>query len=252
MTTPPPAVPGIAHANSSPPSPASRARWRHTAFVAPPPATRLGLDDLDRRELAFEPEHERVDAGVRRRAGWSRARRPGRRDPRHGRNRSASPKLCNRARARERSGGTADADRGQPRERDAVFDRRHARKPFDDRAGNPPRLAHTERHDHVSRTRPRERQRNAHRRASAPSLAASDAARRPGRACRSHRRAGRHGRRSRPSRPRRRRCRGHVRAPGGAGASARRRAADRRRSSACGSSSRAVRSAAAISVGLCP
>ena len=38
MRTPPPAVPGIAHANSSPPRPAARARWRHTAFVAPPPA----------------------------------------------------------------------------------------------------------------------------------------------------------------------------------------------------------------------
>jgi len=36
----PPAGPGIAPRNSKPPSPASRARWRHTAFVAPPPADR--------------------------------------------------------------------------------------------------------------------------------------------------------------------------------------------------------------------
>ena len=35
---PPPIVPGIAHANSKPPSPASRARWRQTAFAAPAPA----------------------------------------------------------------------------------------------------------------------------------------------------------------------------------------------------------------------
>ena len=40
MRTPAPAVPGIAHANSRPPRPASRARCRHTAFVAPPPARR--------------------------------------------------------------------------------------------------------------------------------------------------------------------------------------------------------------------
>ena len=39
MRTPPPAVPGIAEANSKPPRPASRARCRQTAFGAPPPAT---------------------------------------------------------------------------------------------------------------------------------------------------------------------------------------------------------------------
>ena len=39
IPTPPPTVPGIAHANSNPPSPAARTRWRQTAFAAPPPAT---------------------------------------------------------------------------------------------------------------------------------------------------------------------------------------------------------------------
>src|SRR5262249_28606578 len=38
ILTPPPAVPGIAHANSNPPKPASRTRCRQTAFAAPPPA----------------------------------------------------------------------------------------------------------------------------------------------------------------------------------------------------------------------
>src|SRR5262249_44119504 len=37
---PPPAVPGIADANSKPPRPALRARWSETAFGAPPPAMR--------------------------------------------------------------------------------------------------------------------------------------------------------------------------------------------------------------------
>src|SRR5256714_142206 len=35
--TPPPTVPGMAHANSKPPRPAARARCRATAFAAPPP-----------------------------------------------------------------------------------------------------------------------------------------------------------------------------------------------------------------------
>ena len=42
ILTPPPTVPGMAQANSKPPRPASRARWRQTAFVAPPPAARPG------------------------------------------------------------------------------------------------------------------------------------------------------------------------------------------------------------------
>ena len=64
IQTPPPAVPGIAQANSKPPRPASRARWRQTAFVAPPPATSTSPSTVDRGELAREPEHERVDAVV--------------------------------------------------------------------------------------------------------------------------------------------------------------------------------------------
>ena len=39
ILTPPPTVPGIAHANSKPPRPAARTRCRQTAFAAPPPAT---------------------------------------------------------------------------------------------------------------------------------------------------------------------------------------------------------------------
>ena len=64
MRTPPPAVPGIADANSSPPSPASRARCRQTAFFAPPPATSVSPSTRAPGELAFEPEDERVDALV--------------------------------------------------------------------------------------------------------------------------------------------------------------------------------------------
>ena len=40
IQTAPPTVPGMAHANSKPPSPAARARWRQTASGAPPPASR--------------------------------------------------------------------------------------------------------------------------------------------------------------------------------------------------------------------
>jgi hypothetical protein len=40
IRTAPPTVPGIAHANSNPPRPAARARWRQTARAAPPPPRR--------------------------------------------------------------------------------------------------------------------------------------------------------------------------------------------------------------------
>ena len=64
MRTPPPAVPGIADANSKPPRPAARARWRQTAFVAPPPATSTSPSTSRGGELARELQHERVDAVV--------------------------------------------------------------------------------------------------------------------------------------------------------------------------------------------
>ena len=61
---PPPIVPGMAQANSKPPSPAARARCRQTAFAAPAADAHDVAVDLDGRELAAELEDERVDTVV--------------------------------------------------------------------------------------------------------------------------------------------------------------------------------------------
>ena len=64
MQTPPPTVPGIEAANSSPDSPAARARCAQSALAAPPPATIVSPSIFDRGQLALEPERERLDALV--------------------------------------------------------------------------------------------------------------------------------------------------------------------------------------------
>ncbi len=90
ILTPPPTVPGIAHANSKPPSSASRARCRQTALAAPPPAT------IPRsRALRPRPARPRVESRARphRRLRRGRSSRDPRPRPRaRGRvaNRSAS------------------------------------------------------------------------------------------------------------------------------------------------------------------
>ena len=95
----------MAHANSSPPSPASR-RGAGRRLRRAAPGDEADVNHLDRGELALEPEHERFDAAVSRRAGWSRGPRRGRRVLR--RARSAAPR-----RAPRRS-GTASARAGPP------------------------------------------------------------------------------------------------------------------------------------------
>ena len=55
-------MPGIAHANSKPPSPAARARWSATAFAAPPPA-RSTLA-VDRRPRRARPSSLRTSAST--------------------------------------------------------------------------------------------------------------------------------------------------------------------------------------------
>ena len=193
------------------------------------PGDEYRVDDLDRRELALQPEHERVDIGV-----------PGQHVGAEPHDHDAETLVTGESQRLAKLGNRARDARalGQDRRRrswSASRAGRHARspsrrKPLDDRAGDPPRLAHTERHDHVSRTCPCERQRS------------------------------RIVERRRPASPRRRRhvvqdeLAGHtgergvtaadhvrhdcgvgdtqrlVRAPGGADASARRRAAGRRQS----------------------
>ena len=114
IRTPPPAVPGIADANSNPPRPAARARWRHTAFAAPPPATS--------RRPRCEPRRARPRASAR-------ARRPRRRGrARSSRARSPRPhsllarpaqqlvQLVDRLRPREPARRAAGADRRVARE----------------------------------------------------------------------------------------------------------------------------------------
>ena len=87
IRTPPPAVPGIAQANSRPPRPAARARWRQTAFVAPPPARSSSP--------STRPPRARPRAGGRAR----RRRRP----PRAGSSRARpSPRQVALGRPRER------------------------------------------------------------------------------------------------------------------------------------------------------
>ena len=103
--TPPPAVPGIAHANSKPPSPAARARWRQTAFVAPPPARSVVAVDLDRRELALEPERRARPRPRRRRGSSSRGRRRRRRAPRRARTAAPPRSSASEPRSRERRAG---------------------------------------------------------------------------------------------------------------------------------------------------
>ena len=113
--TPPPAVPGIAQANSKPPRPAARARCRQTAFVAPPPATSTPSPPPCVRQLAREPQHERVDARRRRRARSSRARPTTTSSPAPRAQRERLLELGQRPRPRERARRPAGADRRQPR-----------------------------------------------------------------------------------------------------------------------------------------
>ena len=125
MRTPPPAVPGIAAANSNPPSPASRARCSATAFGAPPPATSTSPLHLGRDQIAGELENERVDAVVVRE--HVRAQ-PDRLD---GHLALLGPakrllELVDRPRAGEPAGGAAGPDRRVARERNALFHAGHA------------------------------------------------------------------------------------------------------------------------------
>ena len=160
IRTPPPAVPGIAQANSRPPSPAPRARCRQTAFVAPPPAMQALALHPHLRQLPASRSDESRDAGVRRQRRWSRARPPRRSIPLPGRQTERLLELRSASRA-ARSGTRgppvpmvvqrewARAPRRRPSRRQAVHDR----------AGDLPRLPHAERHDDVTGPRHVQRQR---------------------------------------------------------------------------------------------
>ena len=121
MRTPPPAVPGIAHANSIPPRPAALARCRLTAFGAPPPAVELCALDLDRGQLAGQSEHEAVHARVRSEHVRSEP------DDEHGQRRLARPReqaleVSQPLGSSEVASRAADADGRQPRERDVPLE----------------------------------------------------------------------------------------------------------------------------------
>ena len=105
----------------SPPSPAARARWRQTAFGAPPPATSTVPAHLDRRELALEPDDERVDPGVGREQVRAEPDRP-----------HVSPRSAAHASACFELGERAAAGRARGRAR-------RSRPSSSARAGRPPR-----------------------------------------------------------------------------------------------------------------
>ena len=182
MTTPPPAVPGIAHANSSPPSPVSRALCRQTAFVAPPPATRpVSMTSTPASSPSSRSTTASTPSSHARRFEPSPTGRIG--TPSSRANRSAS-----RSSATER--GRASARAGPPT---PIVVSLAIRKPCSialTPAARPPAPGRsaTALQPPASRSRlragPMRAQERPHRRASAPSLVASEEERRRARACR--------------------------------------------------------------------
>ena len=187
-----------------------------------------------------EPRRVRLRGGGRARRHPRRTRGSSSRGPLP---RRPAPGLA-RIRTRRLAPTTSAAGRARPgrpcrsssasRAAGRVRSRRSRGQALDDRAGDPPRLADAERHEHVSRARPCERDLRGVVEGSEPSRGGSAPARGRGRAFRSRRGAGRRGRRSRRSRSPRLRARVPRRAPGTAAACARTRAAGTRRSEPAG------------------
>ena len=123
MRTPPPAVPGIAEANSKPPSPASRARCRQTALAAPPPATSIVPST---RASASSPASRSTSASTPSSCTSRFEPRPivSTATPSPARPREQLLELGERARPREEPRRPAGAERRVARERNAFLDRR--------------------------------------------------------------------------------------------------------------------------------
>ena len=124
MRTPPPAVPGIARGELEAAEPgvaravqADRVRRAAAGDEHRPVDVRLG-------QLAGEPQHERVDAARRARAGSSRARSSRPRRPLRAPSASSSTSSASVARPREEPRRPAGAERRVARERNAFLDRR--------------------------------------------------------------------------------------------------------------------------------
>src|SRR5262245_2142543 len=163
IRTPPPAVPGMAQANSRPPSPASRARCRQTAFAAPPPTRRRwpSISTSARSPASRRTSASTLSSAARRFEPSPTVRIASSRSVAQAIAASSSATDAGRAKAAagppvpivvRRARGTAVSISIELRR--PVF----GRERLEDRPRRPPRLAHAEGQDEVARSDDGERE----------------------------------------------------------------------------------------------